>query len=317
MQLCASAMHGVCKWLICKYYATVCKDAISNLMNRNKEDEDEIAINLQLIFIFFVVIHLHVLIKPPLKLELIFIFFVPIHLHGILGNVKDAEMVVLEKVVKFLRNLTSKGMTDNSLIKKRLVMMLKMEGYDVSLCRTSWITTLNYPGGDYEYIDIMMEDDDDQKGGCSSESRLIIDIDLKSHFELARPTSTYTELLNSLPTLFVGSEEKLKKIISLLCSAAKHSLKQNGLFIPPWRTINYMQSKWLSHCQKVPVITHPLNKSSRETSESKCDCDHQKNSSSKCNSSKWAPPIVKQKRSGLGGGSGLTSQFSKMSINCC
>ncbi|XP_043694688.1 uncharacterized protein LOC122645448 [Telopea speciosissima] len=192
-------------------------------------------------------------------------------------------------------------------------MRLRMDGYDASLCRTSWVTTFNCPGGDYEYIDIMMQDD---KGGSSG--RLIVDIDFKSQFELARPTSSYTQLADTLPSIFVGSETKLDKIISILCTAAKQSLKERGLHVPPWRKTSYMQSKWLSDCQKVSPT--PCIKSNRESNRNNRDegssGDAVQGSSQ---FSKWAPPapIVKPSRRELGRGSGLSSQFSNLSINCC
>ncbi|KAL7254643.1 hypothetical protein ACSBR1_008904 [Camellia fascicularis] len=77
--------------------------------------------------------------------------------------------------------------------------------------------------------------------------RLIVDMDFRSQFKLARPTSTYSELTTSLTSIFVGSEEKLIEIICLVCSAAKQCLRERGLHIPPWRKATYMQSKWLSH----------------------------------------------------------------------
>lgn len=156
--------------------------------------------------------------------------------------------------------------------------------------------------GDYDYIDITVQN------GNGDPMRLIVDIDFKSQFELARPTPTYKELTNILPHIFVGTEDKLNKIISILCSAAKQSLRERGLHIPPWRTITYMQSKWLSDCHKLPTAVGSSESSNRET---KGDAQ---------NYSKWAPspPMVnKSKRSNLAGGSGLSSQFSNMSINCC
>jgi uncharacterized protein (TIGR01615 family) len=105
--------------------------------------------------------------------------------------------------------------------------------------------------GDYEYIDVMVRDNNN---GDEKPTRLIVDIDFRSHFELARPTATYKEITNTIPSVFVGTEEKLKNIISLLCSAAEQSLKDRGLHIPPWRKATYMQSKWLSQdCKKVPI----------------------------------------------------------------
>lgn len=58
-------------------------------------------------------------------------------------------------------------------------------------------------------------------------------------------SKAYKNLIDILPTIFIGDGNKLKKIISLLCSAAKQSLNERGLHMPPWRTNSCMQSKWL------------------------------------------------------------------------
>lgn len=96
--------------------------------------------------------------------------------------------------------------------------------------------------GAYEYIEAVVE----AKNYRGSSVRLIIDIDFKSQFEVARPTPSYKRLLHILPQIFVGDEEKLRRTVSIVCSEAKWSLRQNGLHIPPWRTATYMHSKWLS-----------------------------------------------------------------------
>lgn len=84
--------------------------------------------------------------------------------------------------------------------------------------------------------------------------RVIVDVDFRSQFEVARPTKAYKELISNLPSVFVGTEEKLNKIITMLGPACKKSLKEKGLSIPPWRRTSYMQSKWFSkNCKKVPV----------------------------------------------------------------
>lgn len=100
--------------------------------------------------------------------------------------------------------------------------------------------------GDYEYIDVMM------KSSESEQLRVIVDTDFRSQFEVARPTEAYKELSSFLPCIFVGTEHRLHTIISLLCAAAKQSLKESGLHVPPWRKASYMQSKWLSqNCKKI------------------------------------------------------------------
>lgn len=144
--------------------------------------------------------------------------------------------------------------------------------------------------------------------------RLIVDIDFKSQFELARPTSTYSQVFNILPSVFVGSEGKLCKIISLLCTAAKQSLKERGLHIPPWRKASYMRSKWLSCCQKVSSFEFPIPAAEGSMVEVAKGGDDESSEASS-----WTPPKVKPKRRDLGGGahgSCLSSQFSNMGINC-
>ncbi|GMP46540.1 hypothetical protein CsSME_00014654 [Camellia sinensis var. sinensis] len=159
-------------------------------------------------------------------------------LQDVLMRVTNAETQILEKILIYLRDIEFIDETNNNL-KKWIVLRLIRDGFEASLCKTSWPATL---GGS---SDVM-------KDSNGEAVRLIVDMDFRSQFELARPTSTYSELTTSLPSIFVGSEEKLMEIICLVCSAAKQSLRERGLHIPPWRKATYMQSKWLSHnCKKV------------------------------------------------------------------
>lgn len=75
---------------------------------------------------------------------------------------------------------------------------------------------------------------------------LLIDIDFRSEFEIARPTGTYKLILQSLPYIFVGKLDRLQQIVSSVSEAAKHSLKKKGMHVPPWRKTEYMRAKWLS-----------------------------------------------------------------------
>ncbi|KAK1323306.1 hypothetical protein QJS10_CPA02g00714 [Acorus calamus] len=89
----------------------------------------------------------------------------------------------------------------------------------------------------------------------STSTRLIVDIDIKSQFEVVRPTRAYTQLSNAIPTIFLGNEEKLNRVVSLLCSASHQSLKESDLHIPRWRKARYMKSKWLSCFQKSFIVS--------------------------------------------------------------
>ncbi|XP_060182942.1 uncharacterized protein LOC132612867 isoform X1 [Lycium barbarum] len=173
-------------------------------------------------------------------------------LQDILGTVSDAETEILGKILFYWRNMVNN--MEPKKLRQWIVNRLRMDEYEASLCKTSWITSGRPSAfhftGDYEYIDVMMKE-----SNGSETVRLIVDIDFRSQFELARPTLDYQELLNSLPSIFVGTEEKLNGIISLLCSAAKQSLKEKGLHVPPWRKASYMHSKWLSNnCKKIALF---------------------------------------------------------------
>ncbi|CAK7346500.1 unnamed protein product [Dovyalis caffra] len=117
-------------------------------------------------------------------------------------------------------------------------------GYDASVCKSRWEKSPFYPAGDYEYIDVIVAGE-----------RLLIDIDFRSEFEIARSTKTYKSLLQTLPYIFVGKADRLQKIIAIVSDAAKQSLKKKGMPIPPWRKAEYIKAKWLSpHIRTTPPL---------------------------------------------------------------
>lgn len=98
--------------------------------------------------------------------------------------------------------------------------------------------------GDHEYIDIVRYND------TTGTERLLIDIDFRSHFEIARAVDSYDSILDSLPGIYVGSFQKLKQFLQLMVEAARSSLKQNSMPLPPWRSLAYLQAKWQSPYQR-------------------------------------------------------------------
>jgi hypothetical protein len=67
-----------------------------------------------------------------------------------------------------------------------------------------------------------------------------------AEFEIARPTNQYSSLLEVFPLVFVGKVEELKKVVRLMCSAIKNSMKTMDMHVPPWRRNSYMQAKWFN-----------------------------------------------------------------------
>lgn len=123
-------------------------------------------------------------------------------------------------------------------------------GYDASICKSRWEKSPFCPAGEYEYIDVIIR-----------KERVIIDVDFRSEFEIARSTKTYKAILQTVPYIFVGKCDRLQNIVAIVSEAAKQSLKKKGMHVPPWRKVEYVRAKWLS----------PYT---RTTSSVLCSCSH-------------------------------------------
>ncbi|CAL5337584.1 unnamed protein product [Camellia sinensis] len=132
-------------------------------------------------------------------------------------------------------------------LKKIVTDGLLLLGYDSSICKSRWEKSPSYPAGEYEYIDVIVEAE-----------RVLIDIDFRSEFEIARSTGSYKAILQSLPHIFVGRADRLHQIVSILSEAARQSLKKKGMHIPPWRKAEYMTAKWLSPHTRTTTAPPPV-----------------------------------------------------------
>ncbi|KAL5097473.1 hypothetical protein RYX36_001800 [Vicia faba] len=127
--------------------------------------------------------------------------------------------------------------SDNSFpgFKRWLMTQLREKGFDAGLCKTKWEKKGKLTAGDYEYIDVNL-----------SGKRYIIEVSLSSEFEIVRPTNQYSSLLEIFPMIYVGKVEEFKRIVRLMSSAIKGSMKKMDLHVAPWRRNLYMQTRWFS-----------------------------------------------------------------------
>ncbi|MCO5572808.1 hypothetical protein L7F22_026567 [Adiantum nelumboides] len=145
-------------------------------------------------------------------------------------------------------------------IRRRVMRRLRDVGYNAAACKSRWNHGSGLPAGDYEYIDVLPEGSKLAGAGMAASSssthfapppaapvhRLIVDIDFRAQFEIARPSREYSRLLEAVPRVFVGRAEQVKQVVRMMSQAAKRSLRVRGLMVPPWRKQRYMQAKWLS-----------------------------------------------------------------------
>ncbi|KAG4186744.1 hypothetical protein ERO13_A08G062400v2 [Gossypium hirsutum] len=148
-----------------------------------------------------------------------------------------AKIVEKNKICKSKDDFCRKMVTDG----------LLTLGYDASICKSCWEKSPSCPAaGEYEYIDVIIEGE-----------RMLIDIDFRSEFELARSTKTYKSILQMLPFIFVGKADRLQKIIVTVSEAVKQCLKKKGMHIPPWRKAEYIKAKWLSPYNRITPSPSP------------------------------------------------------------
>ncbi|KAL2925464.1 Uncharacterized protein RDABS01_028706 [Bienertia sinuspersici] len=163
--------------------------------------------------------------------------------------------------------LDKSGLCSGSCIRYSLVKLLRSSGYDAAVCASKWQGLNKVPGGDHEYIDVVNYLND------GNTERLIIDIDFRSHFEIARAVESYDKILKSLPVAFVGSLTKLKQFLQVMAEAARVSLKQNSMPLPPWRSLAYLQAKWHSPYQRHVTPEERTINGSKSTGHQQCN-DH-------------------------------------------
>ncbi|RLN42044.1 uncharacterized protein C2845_PM01G03890 [Panicum miliaceum] len=105
-----------------------------------------------------------------------------------------------------------------------------------------WDKSSSHPAGEHAYLDVLLPAGSER----AERDRVLVDVDFRSAFEVARPTKAYRAVLQRLPSVFVGWEDRLRLLVAAAADAARASLKKRGLHLPPWRKPEYMRAKWLS-----------------------------------------------------------------------
>ncbi|KAJ1295557.1 hypothetical protein BS78_01G233500 [Paspalum vaginatum] len=119
---------------------------------------------------------------------------------------------------------------------------LRAAGHDAAVCVSRWDKSPSHPAGEHAYIDVLLPAASER----GARERVLVDVDFRSAFEVARPTKAYRALLQRLPAVFVGKDDRLRLLVAAAADAARASLRKRGLHLPPWRKPEYMRAKWLS-----------------------------------------------------------------------
>ncbi|XAR68012.1 hypothetical protein NMG60_11002988 [Bertholletia excelsa] len=125
-----------------------------------------------------------------------------------------------------------------SCLQKEISDRLQLAGYSSTIRKSKWRSSPDIPSGEHTYLEVV--DSSSKKGMV----RLVIELNFRAEFEMARADEGYNRLIGRLPDIFVGKAERLQALIKILCSAAKKCMKDRKMHMGPWRKHKYMQAKW-------------------------------------------------------------------------
>ncbi|KAL6567402.1 hypothetical protein OROGR_001070 [Orobanche gracilis] len=122
---------------------------------------------------------------------------------------------------------------------------LEYAGFNSAICKSKWRSSPDIPSGEHTFLDVV------DRTNLKKEVRVIIELNFRAEFEMARANEEYNKLVKRVPEIFVGKTERLLGLLKILCGAAKKCMKEKKMHMGPWRKHRYMQAKWLRTCQRL------------------------------------------------------------------
>lgn len=167
------------------------------------------------------------------------------------------ELNISEKPCICWRPVAAKSCRD--CLQREICGRLLNLGYNSSICKSKWRSSPGIPSGEHTYLEVMMDKSNAKRG----EVKVVIDLNFRAEFEMARANEEYNQLIRKLPEVFVGKAERLRMLVKIMCSAAKKCMKENKMHLGPWRKHKYMQAKWLGTCDRSKMEPLPTVYSTR------------------------------------------------------
>ncbi|KAF3451469.1 hypothetical protein FNV43_RR07564 [Rhamnella rubrinervis] len=131
---------------------------------------------------------------------------------------------------------------------------LRNQGFNSAICKSKWRSSTDIPSGEHTFLDVVESNSSKRSG----EVKVIIELNFRAEFEMARANQEYNRLVQRLPEVFVGKVERLQGLIKILCLAAKKCMKEKKMHMGPWRKQKYMQAKWLGPCDRMIATSTTL-----------------------------------------------------------
>ncbi|XVF02011.1 hypothetical protein REPUB_Repub04eG0139200 [Reevesia pubescens] len=143
-------------------------------------------------------------------------------------------------------------------LQRELSIRLQNVGFNCYICKSKWKSSSEIPSGEHTYLEAL-----DKSNPKKGEVRVVIELNFRAEFEMARANEDYNKLIARLPELLVGKAERLKALIKILCAAAKKCMKEKKMHLAPWRKHKYLQAKWLGTYKRTTSAPLPVGYSDR------------------------------------------------------
>ncbi|XP_060189673.1 uncharacterized protein LOC132618670 [Lycium barbarum] len=159
------------------------------------------------------------------------------------SRVRKATKGALKELKSSGINCTCRKMVMDSCRKcmqKEITERLINAGFNCYICKSKWKSSTGIPSGENTYMEVVQN-----ASSRNGEMKVIIELNFRGEFEMARANEDYNRLVKQLPEVYVGKVERLRNLIKILCCASKKCMKENKMHMAPWRKHKYMQAKYL------------------------------------------------------------------------
>lgn len=95
--------------------------------------------------------------------------------------------------------------------------------------------------------------------GPTGAATYVVDPRFRDQFEIAHTTPRYSRILAAVGPEFVGSQDRLNKVVEILCAEMARAFSESGTPLPPWRQFAAMLSKWQPRRSEEVDVTAALN----------------------------------------------------------
>ncbi|KAK9791171.1 hypothetical protein WJX73_005718 [Symbiochloris irregularis] len=95
----------------------------------------------------------------------------------------------------------------------------------------------------------------------------IIDPAFREQFDLAHATPRYQQILEAIPSTFVGTEARLVALVCALCQEIQSVFLEQNATLPPWRDVAAQLSKWRPRRSMDHPIMHSQDASGQDAAK--------------------------------------------------